>query len=120
MSNILSSNDQTIFCINDDKTHNNVGNIKNNCSDICFKENKKIILEKKICLSECSEEKYIYEYNGICYESCPNGNFSFDNSFICKELSNSKTDIIESSSIKDSLLFIFFRFSFPKYSNFYS
>ena len=104
MSNILNSNAQTIYCINDDKTQNNFGNIKNNCNDICFKENKKINLENKICLSECSEPNYKYEYNGICYESCPNGTFSFDNSFICKKASYYETDINEPSSIKDSLI----------------
>ena len=104
MSNILNSNGETKYCINDDKTQNNFGNIKNNCNDICFKENKKINLEKKICLSECSEQNYRYEYNGICYESCPVGTFSFDNSFICKKTSNYEANIIESSLIKDSLI----------------
>jgi hypothetical protein len=47
MSSILNSNAETIYCINDDKTQNSFGNIKNNCNDICFKENKKINLEKK-------------------------------------------------------------------------
>ena len=104
MSSILNSNVETIYCINDDKTQNSFGNIKNNCNDICFKENKKIILEKKICLSECSEQNYQYEYNGVCYESCPDGTLSFDNSFICKKISNYETDIIESSTIKNSII----------------
>ena len=104
MSSNLNSNAETIYCINDDKTQNSFGNIKNNCNDICFKENKKINLEKKICLSECSEQNYQYEYNGVCYESCPVGTMSFDNSFICKKESNYETDIIEPSTIKDSII----------------
>ena len=107
MSSILNSNADTIYCINDDKTKNSFGgfgNIKSNCSDICFKENKKLNLEKRICLSECSEENYKYEYNGICYESCPNGTLSFDDSFICKKASYYETDITEPSSTKDSLI----------------
>ena len=104
MSSILNSNAETIYCINDDKTQNSFGNIKNNCNDICFKENKKINLEKKICLSECSEQNYQYEYNGVCYESCPDGTLSFDNSFICKKVLNYETDIIEPSTIKDSII----------------
>ena len=105
MSTFLNSNTQTKYCINNDITKSNFGNIKNNCSDICFQENKKIILEKAICLTECSDQDYKYEYNGICYGSCPDGTLSFDNSFICKKSSSDyKTDGIEPSSIKDSLI----------------
>jgi surface protein len=45
-----------------------------NCSDTCFQENKKIIIDKKECVFNCfDDEKYILEYNNICYQSCPEG-----------------------------------------------
>jgi surface protein len=45
-----------------------------NCSDTCFQENKKIIIDKKECVFNCfDDEEYILEYNNICYQSCPEG-----------------------------------------------
>ena len=45
----------------------------NNCSDICFSENKKIIVEKKKCTLNCSDDDiYKYEYNKRCYENYQN------------------------------------------------
>ena len=58
----------------------------NNCSDICFIESKKIILEKKTCVLDCVENNlYKFEYNKICYKSCPNGTYnSLNNTYLCE------------------------------------
>jgi surface protein len=45
-----------------------------NCDDTCFQENRKIIIDKKKCVFNCSDdEEYKLEYNNICYQSCPEG-----------------------------------------------
>ena len=45
-----------------------------NCSDICFHENKKIINGTAKCTLNCvDEDNYNLEYNGICYNNCPEG-----------------------------------------------
>ena len=50
--------------------------ITNNYS-LIYNENIKIINEKRICLDECyKDEKYSYEYYGLCYDECPMGTFS--------------------------------------------
>ena len=63
-------------------------NIKN-CSDSCFsnKQNKFLIQDNK-CIDNCTkDEKYIYEYNYICYESCPKRtNVLPDNKNLCIDL----------------------------------
>ena len=56
-------------------------NFINDCSNYCFTgENKKIIIEKNICISNCyNDDIYIYEYENICYQNCPNNtHISFD------------------------------------------
>ena len=61
---------------------------------LCTKENKcpsyysKLIKEKKKCIENCKYDNiYIYEYNNICYKSCPNGTeISLNN--ICIQLNN--------------------------------
>ena len=63
------------YCINENKSPKITSNIKNinnnnNCNDICFSETRKIIVEKKKCIDDCTNDDiYIYEYNKICYES---------------------------------------------------
>ena len=45
-------------------------NQNNDCNNTCFTETRKIIVEKKICIDDCSkDDTYIYEYNNICYSS---------------------------------------------------
>ena len=54
------------------------------CYDTCFQEDRKIITEKKICVEKCEDdEEYNYDYNNICYKSCPNGTYS--NNHICEK-----------------------------------
>lgn len=56
-----------------------------NCSDTCFSSEKyNIILEKNKCVKKCSsDDTYKYEYNGFCYESCPNNTNSINHKKIC-------------------------------------
>ena len=53
--------------------------------DACPKEVNKLIIEKRKCIDECSNDKiYKYEYNNTCYEQCPNNTFNFsDDKYLC-------------------------------------
>jgi len=49
-------------------------NYLNNCSDICFEKSKKIkVTEDGECIYDCMDENhfYIYEFDNICFKSCP-------------------------------------------------
>ena len=62
-------------------------NINNNCNNICFTQtNTKIIKEKNICISECSNDNdYEYEFENLCYEKCPNNtHISSYNDHLCE------------------------------------
>ena len=68
-----------LYCINEETIMDNdflsyiseeLGN--NNCSDICFSENKKIIVEKK----KYDDDIYKYEYNKRCYENYLNETYN--------------------------------------------
>ena len=66
----------------------------NNCSDVCFTPNHKIIKEKTICIDYClNDDEYLYEFNNICYE-IP---FYLNNKNISLEKSNNNT-------IKDEII----------------
>ena len=83
-----------IYCFNDNLINdikialqNLNSEIDKDCSNICFTNNdKKIIIEKSICVNECSEDdEYKLEYHNICYKSCPEGTLnSFEN--ICEKI----------------------------------
>ena len=84
------------ICINDDKTKNLLTPKSPekifNCSDICFNENIKIDLKRNICLDNCSQSEYKYEYDNYCYDICPNTTYvSNNNEYLC--LDKSKEDI---------------------------
>ena len=72
-----------------------LSNYKNNCSDICFMPNKKIIPSISKCTMDCkTEDIYKYEYNNTCYKSCPNGTYySYDNNYLCILGSEDKPEI---------------------------
>ena len=68
--------DQFVYCIiNETKISNlilgQLSNFINNCANECFEKQKKIILDKKQCVFNCPDDTY--EFNDICYETCPNG-----------------------------------------------
>ena len=109
-------NNDLIYCIKDESNilldiiKSQLKNSINNCSDICFIESKKIILEMKKCVLNCLENApYIFEYNKICYKLCPNGTYnSLNNTYLCEE--------------NDSILDNYFNSysSFPIISSYYS
>ena len=57
-----------------------------NCSDIYFTNSQhKLLLNKSIFIDNCINNlNYLFEYNNICYNICPNGT-SPDNNNICKD-----------------------------------
>ena len=84
-----SNKENIIFCIDKENNPNIISqlNIENlNCSDICFHESKKFIIEKKICILNCASDDICnYESTNIFYnESFLNDTdiSSFDNKFI--------------------------------------
>ena len=86
-------NNNSIVCINEtqtliiDRLKDLNPNFNNDCTNICFTQaNVKIIKEKNICISECSnDDRYKYEFESICYEICPNNtHISSDNEYLCE------------------------------------
>ena len=57
-----------------------------NCSDICFTNPQhKLLLNKSSCIDNCFNNlEYPFEYNNICYNTCPNGTTP-DKNKICKD-----------------------------------
>ena len=105
----LYCKNDTIFCVSNSSTPKVIDQLvevfgqdyTNNCSDICFEGlSTKIILEKKICISDCSyDDTHKFEYENICYETCPiNTHISSDNHSceidqITNEIDNLSNDI---------------------------
>ncbi len=54
---------------------NELGSGVNNCNNDCFVYSpSQLIVEKNICVDFCyKDENYKFEYNNLCYESCPVG-----------------------------------------------
>ena len=45
---------------------------------ICFNDNLdniKIDLREHICINNCDEREFKYEFNNICFHECPNNTF---------------------------------------------
>ena len=65
------------FCYNETKIHSFYRDIDRymifNCSNECFSsKNFSIIIEKNKCVENCyNDDIYKFEFNGICYEKCP-------------------------------------------------
>ena len=89
-------NDYLIYCIDGNSKANKlldhiynssyIFKYNNNCSDICFEPYKKLLLDAKKCVYNCPDN-YTFEYNNICYSSCPNGTQNLNNN-ICIEKNN--------------------------------
>ena len=83
--------DNVVICINEDNNINKIlPQIKSktchtiDCSNDWKSKQRKIIFETNICINNCNNDpKYIYEYNGKCYEHCING-YYIDNNNIKK------------------------------------
>ena len=97
---LFISNDEYMFdnctnlhyCINDEIISNNtklqlLSYVQKNCSDLCLINSNKYIIGKNKCINSClNDDLYQYEYNNICYLSCPNGTKNSANSNLCKPL----------------------------------
>ena len=91
----LNCNNNLVYCINNNTNSTKLFNhiytssytFKNNniCSHICFDKNKKIILDTKQCVLNCTYN-YTFEYNNICYSSCPNGTHNISNNLCLKDI----------------------------------
>ena len=88
-------NSKVIYCLDSIKNISNniieqlAQNNTQNCSDLCFlNEENKFLLQDNKCIDNCTkDERYIYEYESICYESCPKRtNVLPENKYLCKDL----------------------------------
>ena len=102
VNNMFQNNYDLIICVN--KTNLNVDtqsllkSYKINCSSICFlNENNKLIFETEECIDDCiKHDQNKFEYNKICYTSCPNGTHNSSEKYKCeKDNNNIYTTIIE-------------------------
>ena len=84
-------NTNLVYCANFtkiSKIKSLLSNYTNNCSKLCFTNPKsKIIFDKKKCIENCYYDiEYTYEYNNLCYKSCPNGTrISNINNKLCED-----------------------------------
>ena len=84
-------NKNLIYCAEETKIsiiQSLLSNYINNCSHSCFlNQHHKYIIEKNECIDNCyNDQKYSYEYNNICYNSCPNGtHISSTNNYLCED-----------------------------------
>ena len=95
-------NNNLTICISNERNNDNsyivldqLSNFNKNCSDICFMEGRKIITNISKCTMNC-ETEYIdkYEYNNLCYQSCPKDTYySYDNNYLCILGSKEKPEI---------------------------
>ena len=82
----------------------------NNCSQLCFYKNRKYIFEKEQCIINCYDDDiYKFEYENICYKSCPNGTqISTYDEYLCikeKQETLTTTDSINKNDISSSSSF---------------
>ena len=81
------------YCVNKSNILENINTQlndfqNNNCSDACFVNSiNKFIIEKTQYIDNCSnDDYYTYEYNGVCYHSCPSKTHkSIYNDYLCEE-----------------------------------
>ena len=72
------------------------------CNETC-PEKYKLIMNKSKCIDDCKKDDiYQYEYNNICYEECPIGSFHDENEYICYEIKNIGTTIINEFNNKST------------------
>ena len=88
-------NSKLIYCLDSIQDESNIllsqipENINKNCSNLCFINiENRFLINKNECIDNCSKDEiYKYEYDYICYESCPKRtNVSPDNLYLCKDL----------------------------------
>ena len=96
---------ELLYCIDPEKSpyiSSNLNSQNNDCQNICFNKARKININEKKCYLNCSIGYYIYEYNGICYENCPNGTLP-NQTNICFEIINNDTNKINEENFFESL-----------------
>ena len=75
---------------------------KTNCSNLCSLNSYKYNPEKNICIKYClNDEEYQWEYNDICYSTCPNGTISYNNDKFCKSLCEKYYDYEQASCVNE-------------------
>ena len=79
-NNTKESNKNQYFCEKCIYYINSFGVINCIKNDKCPYNHKNLIKEKDKCINNCNNDnKYIYEYNDICYELCPKNTYSIFN-----------------------------------------
>ncbi len=64
------------------------------CVETCPGEYK-IITDKNKCIDDCKkDDSNKYNFNNICYKDCPSGTFQNETDYICYEIKNLETTII--------------------------
>ena len=86
----FNTSDELLVCLNQSQTKLILNNnyLKNiYCSNDCSKKSRKLIIDKKICTTNCIiVSGYEYEYNNICYTECPNNTHSsINNEYLCED-----------------------------------
>ena len=103
-------NDNFKYCIDDNKKYEFLDLLKNyeeNCEYICMGNSKRYIREKSLCVDYCfMNDRYKYEYNFICYESCPSDTELIENTYFCKLKDENDTIYIIGVSICGSAIVI--------------
>ena len=80
-----------VFCYEPSKLtkiSNEISNYENDCDNVCFTAvNKKLLVGEKRCTDDCKNvAEYQYEYNSICYNTCPDDtHYSYDNLYLCQK-----------------------------------
>jgi hypothetical protein len=94
--NEMFSNDYNLvkLCFNEElipeiasALNNTNPNYINYCSDNCFERNQKLkITENKECVDDCKDSIYKFEYDNMCFISCPKGTHSLiNNKYLCEK-----------------------------------
>ena len=95
------------YCINDEINSEQIlsqlsAYNKVNCSDLCLLNSNKYILGKNLCINSClNDNDYQYEYNNICYITCPNGTYNYSNDNLCKSLCENYYDYEQASCVNE-------------------
>ena len=81
--------DNLIVCINNTKSseiESLLSSYKQNCPFFCFEKSQKMVNESLMCINDCNNNDDKFEYNNICYKTCPNGAIiSSENEHLCEK-----------------------------------
>jgi len=87
--NIISGCNNLIVCINNTKSseiESLLSSYKQNCPFFCFEKSQKMINESLMCINDCNNNDDLFEYNNICYKTCPNGaSISSEDEHLCEK-----------------------------------